>query len=117
MSLVAKAAALAAALSTVEGVTGHPNGMPAAPRVGDAWVQMGRGERATGDAFTVAWRVRLCVPTGDEQGALTMFDGLWEDLFYALVGAGTEPDAFAPVVVVTKAGDVWAYEIVCRTGD
>jgi hypothetical protein len=117
VSLLSAAQALAAAVGAVDGVTGHPAGMPAAPRPGDAWVIMGRGDRAQGSAFTVAWRVRLCVPANDEQAALTMFDGLWPLLYFALLEAGAEPDTFAPVVIVTRAGDVWAYEIVCRTGD
>jgi len=116
MSFVAIAGELAAALSTVDGLTGHPK-MPAAPRVGDAWCVMGRGNRAVGDAFDVAWRVRVCVPTGDDAKALELFDTWWSDAFAALTGAGAEVDAFAPIVMATKNGDIWAYEIVCRTGE
>jgi hypothetical protein len=118
MSLLTKHAALAAALSTVDGVTGYQR-MPSAPKVGDAWVLMGRGDRGdnAADAFTVAWRARLCVPTNDEVAALELFSGLWEPLYYALGAAGAQVDAFVPVVIPTKAGDIWAYELVCRTGD
>lgn len=115
MSLLEKANELRAALSTVDGVTGYDR-MPSAPKPGDAWVGMGRSERARGDAFTVAWRVRVHVPAGDERAALEFFDPLWAPLFYALAEAA-EVDGFAPVVIGTKAGDLWAYEIICRTGD
>lgn len=116
MSFVEQRDALVTALSTVDGVAGHPV-MPAATRVGDAWPMLGRADRATGTAFTVAWRVRLCVPANDETGALTFFDGVWGALFRALLSAGAEPDAVAPVVIPTKQGDIWAYEIICRTGE
>lgn len=116
MSLVAQRDALTAALSTVDGVQGF-RVMPAAPRAGDGWPVMGRGERAAGSAFTVAWRVRVCVPGNDELAALEAFDAMWPSLFFALLEAGAEPDAFAPVIISTKQGDFWAYEIICRTGE
>lgn len=116
MSFLATAAALAAALSTVDGCTGYTR-MPTATRVGDGWPLMGRGERAAGDAFTVAWRVRVAVPGNDELAALEWFDDRWDALFYALTAAGANVDGWAPYVVVTKQGDVWVYEIICRTGE
>lgn len=115
MTFLEVRSALKAALSTVDGVTGYGS-MPGAPKVGDAWVLMGRAERARGDAFTVAWRTRVCVPM-DEEKALELFEGWWPPLFYALGRVGAEVDAFLPVIVPTKVGDIWAYEIICRTGE
>lgn len=112
MSLRGTREALAAALDTVAGVTGHVS-RPAAYAEGDAWPLLGPGDRDAGTAFTITWLVRVFVPQ-DEVAAADWWDSHWDSLFYALQSAG-HVDRFAPVAVPSTGGDLLMYEISLRT--
>jgi hypothetical protein len=76
-------AAIAAAVSEVEGLTGYPK-RPGSINAGDAW-PLWRGA-ARGDdhmAFTNSWMVVLALP-GDEDEADVWIDRYGVDLFVAL---------------------------------
>jgi hypothetical protein len=60
--------AIAAAMSTLPGVTGHTS-RPDALKPGDAFVRWGGWQRADGDAYMTTWSVTLILPQGSEQAA------------------------------------------------
>lgn len=69
MSAIADAKqAIAAALSTVPGVTGYPN-RPKALKAGDAFVRWGGWERADGTAYMAVYTIALILPQLSEEAA------------------------------------------------
>lgn len=112
MSLTGDRTAIAAALSTVEGVTGHAK-RPGAPRTGDAWPLLGGLEHADGAAFTVTWRVLVALPS-DEVAASDWLDAHVYDLVDALVDLGYV-DQLVPVLVTIGNTDTHALQITMRS--
>lgn len=112
MTLIAKRAEFATALSTVDDVTGYAY-RPATPKTGDAWPLLGPLERDDGLAFMVTWRVIVLLPS-DERDASAFIDAHFEDLVDAL-----EPIAFVdgatPVGRPAEAGSEYALEITTRS--
>lgn len=91
-------AALVAAMSTVDGVTGYlRRGLVPSPRPGDGWVLWQGIRRADGAAFTDTWAVVIAL-SGDEVQADAWIEAHVDDLYDAL-----EPvmfiDSFEPAVM------------------
>ncbi|MEU5965951.1 hypothetical protein ABZ777_32500 [Micromonospora parva] len=112
MSLVGDRTAIATALSTVDGVTGHPT-RPTVLTPGDAWPLLGPLDRADGYSFTATWRVFVVLPP-DEIAASEWLDAHVDGLADALLPVGFV-DQFVPVAVTTEAGDQLAIQITMRS--
>lgn len=112
MSLVGDRAAIAAALSTVDGVTGYEK-RPTTARPGDAWPLLAALDRAGGWSFTVNWRVLILLPQ-DEGKASKWIDDRHEALVDAL-----EPVAYVeriePVLIQANNTDQYALQITMRS--
>ncbi|MEV0902893.1 hypothetical protein [Actinoplanes sp. NPDC049802] len=111
MSLQDDRAELAAALSTVEGVTGHPY----RPRVltpGAGWPLLGRLERGPAYDCEATWRVVVILPS-DEIRASEAFDAWHEPISDALTDVA-HVDRIEPGLVATDAGDLEAMMITVR---
>jgi hypothetical protein len=90
-------AALATAMSTVDGVTGYARrALVPAPKPGDGWALWRGMQRADGAAFMQTWVVVIAL-AGDEIAADAWIESHIDDLYDAL-----EPvifiDSFAPAV-------------------
>jgi hypothetical protein len=105
-------AALAAALSTVDGITGHEK-RPAAPKIGAAWPIFDSAVRGPGDAFEGTWRV-IVLCGGDENTATDFLDDNLPELCAAL-----DPTAFVDTAraAISKVNgtDVFVVEITARS--
>lgn len=112
MSLVGDRAAIAAALSTVDGVTGYRS-RPTVFTPGDAWPLLGPLDRADGYSFTATWRVFLVLPN-DEVKASEWLDAHVDALVEALLPVGYV-DQIVPVSLTTEAGDQFAVQITMRS--
>ena len=112
MGVVSMRADLAAAVSTVAGVTGYPY-RPPAPREGDAWPLMGSMDR-DGDSgqFAATWRLIVMLPQAEHAASMFMDERLW-DLVDAVAEFGWV-DRMNPALVITSAGDQNAIEIQLR---
>jgi len=102
---------IAAALSTVPGVTGYPR-RPTAVKAGDAWPLWRGAERSDGFTFVQTFAVIVALP-GDEAQADTNADTAAEPLAEAL-----EPilfvESITPATVGTSEGDMNALMITGR---
>ena len=112
MSLTGDRAAIAAALSTVDGVTGYAY-RPTTPLQGDGWPLLGALDRADGTAFYASWRVWVLMPQ-DERAAADWLDSHHEGLVDALEASVGFVDRIEPVVLSTIAGDQFALQITMR---
>lgn len=112
MSLTGDRAAIAAALSTVEGVTGHEY-RPSTAKAGDAWPLWGGSERADAQNFFVTWRVIVVTPQ-DERAASDWVDARTDEFVDALLPVGYV-DRIEPVAVATGGGDQKAIQITMRS--
>lgn len=112
MSLVGDRTATAAALRTVDGVTGYES-KPKILRPGDAWPLLGPLDRAGGMSFTATWRVFLILPQ-DEVKASEWLDSHVDPLVDALLPVGFV-DQILPVAVSTEAGELLAIQITMRS--
>lgn len=111
MSIVGDRAALAAALTAVDGVTGHeyrPRTMPP----GTAWPLLQRLQRDDAPDFEASWKVVVILP-GDEIQASKWFDAHHEDLSEGLADFGYV-DTIEPGLVATDAGDLEAMILTIR---
>ena len=112
MSQATTRAALAAALSTVDGVTGYVK-RPTTPKPGDGWPLWRGSERGAGWAFTAGWAVLIVLP-GDEAAADAWIDAREAALFEAL-----EPvmfvDRLDPAAVPVAGTDAFALMITGRS--
>lgn len=110
--MITNRASIAAALSTVEGVTGYVE-KPPATKVGDAWPQIDQLTRGPGNAFETTWRI--AVVTGADVGTATdRFDSLIPEVTQALQ-AVAYVDLARPVKIPTEAGDLYGAEIIARS--
>lgn len=109
----ASRATLAAALSTVPGLTGHDMEVTA-PSKGDAWpllVGIQRGPR--GRTAEVSWRV-IVILGGDVIEAEKMLDTLWWPISDAVQSLAVVDSATA-ALFPTEAGDMYAAEFIMRS--
>lgn len=112
MSFTDTRAALATALSTVDGITGYEN-RPAAPKIGGAWLIFESAVRGPGDAFEGTWRV-IVFCGGDENTATAFLDNTLPELCAAL-----DPVAFVdtarPGISKVNGTDAYVVEITARS--
>lgn len=112
MSNATTRAALAAALSTVSGVTGYAQ-RPKVFKAGDAWPQWRGSERADSIGFYETWNVLVVLPA-DETTADSYADVNQAALLNAL-----RPvlfiDSFAPATLPADGNDMYALLITGRT--
>ncbi|MEV0156878.1 hypothetical protein AB0H57_24545 [Micromonospora sp. NPDC050686] len=111
MSLTGARDAIAAALSTADGVKGYAY-RPTTPRSGDGWPLLGPLDRADGRAFTVTWRVLVYLPQ-DERGASEWIDAHAEYLVDVLEPLGFV-DRIEPVALGASGSDQYALQITMR---
>ena len=102
---------IAAALSTVDGVTGYAY-RPDTARSGDGWALLSRLERDAATTFMVTWRV-LVLLSPDERTA-----SHWIDAHATLLFEALEPVAFVgsfePVEVPIGGSTQLALQIMLR---
>ncbi|GAA2817454.1 hypothetical protein [Kribbella solani] len=112
MSFVESRAAIAEALSTVEGVTGYPK-RPTTWTPGDAIVLVEQIDHTLGVAWQVTWRIVLLL-SGDEGVAIEQLDEL-----LPLITDALQPlvyvDTATPEAVQTEGGDMTAVVILARS--
>lgn len=105
-------AAIAAALSTVTGITGYPK-RPTTPAPGDGWPQWRGGEHAGGAAFEHTWAVLIMLPAG-ETSADDFADSHGEALVDALKLV-MYVDRFDPATFKLSSNDAYALMITGRS--
>jgi hypothetical protein len=104
---------VAAALSTVGGVTGFPR-RPAVMRAGDAWPQWRGSERAGGESFEVTWQILIVLPAADETSADSFADSHLDALADALRSL-LFIDTVGPASIPSEGGDLYALMITGRS--
>lgn len=112
MSLTGYRAEIAAALSTVTGVTGYAY-RPTTPKPGDAWPLLGPLDRTDGLIFEPSWRVLVLLPQ-DERAASEWIDGNYENLVDALLPVGFV-DRIEPVSLDVGGSNQYALQISMRS--
>lgn len=105
-------ASIAAALSTVDGVTGHAK-RPDVLAEGDAYPLVDTLLRGPGAAFQTRWRV-IVILGGDEYAALDLLDVLAPAVTDALAEVAFV-DSVTPLAVTTEGGAVFAAEFIARS--
>lgn len=103
---------VAAALSSVPGVTGHVR-RPGTARPGDAWPLLGSLVRGPGYTWEITWRVLVLLP-GDESAAADWIDATADAVLDALAPWGFV-DRMEPVVVGSGDAARFAVEITMRS--
>ncbi len=105
-------AAISAALSEVDGLTGYER-RPMSPRPGDAWPLWRGSERSGGYVFVQTFAVVVALPAGEvdadsfaDSHGVEIADALESVLFV---------DTMAPAVVAAEGGDMLALMITGRT--
>lgn len=111
MSLTGQRQDIADALSTVEGVSGHPF-RPRTMPAGAAWPLLQRLDRGPAYDFEASWRVVVILP-GDEQRASEWFDAHHEEIAEALADFGYV-GPIEPGLVATDSGDLEAMILTIR---
>jgi hypothetical protein len=104
--------AIAAALSRVTGIHGHP-ARPTALSEGDAWPQWRGSEKAGGHAFTNTWAVLVVLPA-DDVSADAFVDAHGEQLVNALRPV-LYVSALTPAEIPSEAGPMYALLITGRS--
>lgn len=111
MSIVGDRAAIAAALSAVDDVTGHeyrPRTLPP----GTAWPLLQRLDRGPAQDFEATWRIVVILPA-DEITASKWFDAHHEAIADGLLDFGFV-DPIEPGLVQTDVGDLEAMMLTVR---
>ena len=103
---------IAAALSTVAGVTGYAT-RPDILSSGDAYPLVDTMLRGPGAAFETRWRV-IVILAGDEYDAIDQLDSLAPAITEALAAVAFV-DSVTPIAVSTSAGDLFAAEFIARS--
>jgi hypothetical protein len=108
-------AAIAAALSTVAGVSGYRY-RPTAPRAGDAWTILPSMERQDDIVWRPTWTILIVLPS-EERAASDWIDDRFDAIVAALQAAvaGYWPDTAEPAMMATGAGDVYVLQITGRS--
>lgn len=105
-------AAIAAALSTVSGVTGYPR-RPGTFKPGDGWPQWAGSERDGGRGFAESWHVLIVLPAAETDA------DRFADTHQAALVTALEPvmfiDSFAPANFAGDGGDILALLINGRS--
>jgi hypothetical protein len=101
---------MAAALSTVDGVTCYPI-RPRAPKQGDAWLKRGTSQHVAPGAWETAWQVVLLAPT-DEAAQDNFIEDLRHDVADALA-----PYAFVDTIDLGLSSDSPAFLINIRESE
>jgi hypothetical protein len=104
--------AIAAALDTVQGLTGTPR-RPKLVTAGAAWPQWGGSERADGGAFLVTWNILVVLPA-QEQDADEFVDDRLDDLYDAIQPVA-HITGYQPAQLQTSEGDLYALMITARS--
>src|SRR5258707_11009408 len=104
MSFAEAREALAAAVSTVPGITGYPK-RPAVLNPGDAWPLLARAARGPGNAYEFEWRVLVLVGRG-ESDAIDQTEAWLPPLLEALDPVAYV-DTAAPFAIATSGGDLF----------
>lgn len=111
MFITSTRATLAAALNTVDGITGHEY-RPTVLGPGDAWPYLAAVDRAVASAWEATWSVWV-VLSPDERQSSVLTDTLLPDLVEAL-----DEVAYTEQVELVQfdsgAGDLFALRIRCR---
>lgn len=113
MSNADQRGAIAAALSTVDGIRGFAS-RPRAPKPGNAWPQWGGGTRDSGHAFLHTWRILVILDQGTDTLADTAADRWGQDICDALVPY-VFVDAIAPATVPVDGTDLYALMLTGRS--
>lgn len=111
MSIAGDRAEIAAALSSVDDVTGHqyrPRTLPP----GTAWPLLQRLDTVQANTFQATWKVVVILP-GDEISASKWFDAHHEPIADGLADFGFV-DAIEPGLVQTDSGDLEAMFLTVR---
>lgn len=103
---------IAAALSTVAGIHGHP-ARPTTLGVGDAWPQWGGGVPHAG-ALENTWRMLIVLPQADDVTADAFADSHGEALLEALQPV-IAVDQVLPAEIDTEGGKLYALMISGRS--
>lgn len=106
-------AAIAAALSTVDGVHGYTY-PPTAPCPGDGWATLPSFARQDGIVWRPSWTVVVVLPS-DERAASTWLDQHFDAIVAALQAGPVYPDSAQPALMQTGVGDRYVLEITCRS--
>jgi hypothetical protein len=114
MSNAQTRAAIATAISTVPGLRGHTR-QPSPCRAGDGWPLWGGGVRDDESmGFEETWRVMVVCDQGDSNAADLFLDTHGDDLLAALRPV-MSVDSYAPAVLATEAGNLFALLIIGRS--
>lgn len=104
---------VAAALSTVAGVTGYAY-KPAVTNVGDAWPLLNGWERAADvPLFLMTRRINVVLPA-DEVAASEWIDAKWEALVDALLPVGYV-ERIEPINLGSESQPVYGLQILMRS--
>jgi hypothetical protein len=103
---------IAAACTTVTGLTGYPK-RPLSIKPGDCWPQWGGSDRVQARAFEETWRVLIALP-GDEVTADEWADTYQGDLINALSPV-LYIDRIEPALIPMSGSDTPAVMITGRT--
>lgn len=112
MSFSTTRTSLAAALSTVAGVTGYTK-KPSVWSPGDALVLVERIDSVQGVAWQCTWRIVLMLP-GDQGAAIEQFDDLFPEICEA-VRHEVFVDSATPQEVATDNGPMTGVVILARS--
>lgn len=110
--MITTRANIAAALTTVAGVTGYAK-KPKVTRAGDAWPLINQLTRGPGATFQTEWRIAVTIGA-DEGSAIDRFDSLVPEITQALQ-AVAYVDLARPITIPTEAGDLYGVEIIARS--
>lgn len=111
-TFTATRAAIAAALSSVDGVTGYVK-RPTVLTPGDAVVYVESLDHMLGVVWQATWRIVLFL-SADEGVAIEQLDTLFPGVCEALQPV-VFPDSATPQLVTTEGGDMTAVVIIARS--
>lgn len=106
-------AAIAAALSTVSGVTGYAF-RPTVLKPGDAWPTLPTLDRQADIVWRPTWRVLVFLPQ-DEEESSNWLDAHFDAIVAALQAGPIYPETAEPALMNTGAGDMYVLQITGRS--
>lgn len=110
--MITNRATIAAALSTVDGITGYAK-RPEVLGEGVGWALVQRLDRGPGQAFMTTWRV-IVLLSGDESTAYDQLDGFAVAVPPALQEV-LYVDSITPYAMQTDAGDLFGFQLIARS--
>lgn len=106
---------IAAALNTVAGLKGYRSKPGSSLKAGAAWPQWGGGTRDDESmGFNETWRVMIICDQGSADAADAFLDTHGEAVL-AAIGSVLFVDSYAPALVDTEAGQLYALLIIGRS--